>query len=65
MKLQKVRKPDDRAHRKMVHIHTDVHSKIQQLSIETGIPMHKLVETLLIDALTRVELIDSEDKEET
>ena len=53
----------DSKHRKMVHIHRDIHSEIQLLSIKTGIPIHKLVDMLLKDALTRVELTESEDKE--
>lgn len=45
--------------RKMVHIHNDTHSKIQILSLETGKPINELVELLLSDALSRVELVDS------
>ena len=58
MKLQKAKSND----RKMVHIHTDTHSKIQQLALYTGKPINELVDMLLVDALSRVELIESEDK---
>ena len=60
MKLQKTKKTSNR---KMVHIHTDTHLKIQQLAIYTGKPINELVEMLLVDALSRVELVESEDKE--
>ena len=63
MKLQKVKSDTKSNNRKMVHIQTDTHLKIQQLSIYTGKPINELVEMLLVDALSRVELVESEDKE--
>ena len=63
MKLQKI-KSNNTNNRKMVHIHTDTHLKIQQLALYTGKPINELVEMLLADALSRVELVESEDKEE-
>lgn len=62
MKLQQI-KPDTKSNRKMVHIHTETHLKIQQLAIYTGKPINELVEMLLVDALSRVELVESEVKE--
>ena len=59
MKLQKTKS----SNRKMVHIHTDTHLKIQQLALYTGKPINELVEMLLADALSRVELVESEDEE--
>lgn len=62
MKLQKAKKSDTKSNnRKMVHIHGDTHLKIQQLALYTGKPMNELVEMLLIDALSRVELTESEE----
>ena len=63
MKLQKAKSDTFSKNRKMVHIHTDTHLKIQQLALYTGKPINELVEMLLIDALSRVELVESEDKE--
>ena len=63
MKLQKIKSYTKSNNRKMVHIYTDTHSKIQQLSLYTGKPINELVEMLLEDALSRVELVESEDKE--
>lgn len=62
MKLQKIQKTKKSNNRKMVHIHTDTHLKIQQLAIYTGKPINELVEMLLVDALSRVELVESEDE---
>lgn len=59
MKLQKTKS----SNRKMVHIHTDTHLKIQQLALYTGKPINELVEMLLLDALSRVELVESEDED--
>ena len=58
MKLQKTKKSNNR---KMVHIHAGTHSKIQQLAVYTGKPINELVEMLLVDALSRVELVESEE----
>lgn len=62
MKLQKIKSDTKSNNRKMVHIHTDTHSKLQQLAHYTGKPINELVEILLVDALSRVELVESEDK---
>ena len=59
MKLQKIKS----SNRKMVHIHSDTHSKIQQLAIYTGKPINEIVDMLLVDALSRVELVESEDND--
>ena len=61
MKLQKANSNSN--NRKMVHIHADTHIKLQQLALYTGKPINELVEMLLVDALSRVELVESEDKE--
>ena len=58
MKLQKAKSNN----RKMVHIHADTHLKLQQLALYTGRPINELVEMLLTEALSRVELVESEDK---
>lgn len=63
MKLQKAKTDTKSKNRKMVHIYTDTHLKIQQLALYTGKPINELVEMLLTDALSRVELVESEDKE--
>lgn len=63
MKLQKIKSDTKSNNRKMVHIHADTHSKIQQLALYTGKPINELVEMLLLDALSRVELVESEDEE--
>ena len=62
MKLQKIQKTKKSNNRKMVHVHTDTHLKIQQLAICTGKPINELVDMLLVDALSRVELVESEDE---
>lgn len=62
MKLQKVKSDTNSNNRKMVHIHADTHLKIQQLALYTGKPINELVEMLLIEALSRVELLESEEK---
>lgn len=62
MKLQKAESNTKFNNRKTIHIYGDTHLKIQQLALYTGKPMNELVEMLLIDALSRVELIESEDK---
>lgn len=59
MKLQKANSNSN--NRKMVHIHADTHIKLQQLALYTGKPINELVEMLLVDALSRVELTESED----
>ena len=61
MKLQKAKSDTKSNNRKMVHIHTDTHLKIQQLALYTGKPINELVEMLLVDALSRVELVESEE----
>lgn len=63
MKLQKAKSDTNSNNRKMVHIHADTHLKIQQLALYTGKPINELVEMLLIDALSRVELVESEVSE--
>ena len=62
MKLQKAKLTKSN-NRKMVHIHADTHLKLQRLSLDTGKPINELVEMLLVDALSRVELVESEDKQ--
>lgn len=63
MKLQKAKIDTTKStNRKMVHIYTDTHLKIQQLSLYTGKPINELVEMLLTDALSRVELVESEEE---
>lgn len=64
MKLQKVKPDTDSNNRKMVHVHGDTHLKLQQLALYTGRPITELVEMLLTDALSRIELVESEDKNE-
>lgn len=61
MKLQKANSNSN--NRKMVHIHADTHIKLQQLALYTGKPINELVEMLLVDALSRVELMESEGEE--
>ena len=61
MKLQKAKSDTKSNNRKMIHIHGDTHLKIQQLALYTGKPMTELVEMLLTDALSQVELIEGEE----
>lgn len=62
MELQKANSNfSNRKNRKMVHIQADTHAKIQQLALYTGKPINELVEMLLVDALSRVELVESEE----
>ena len=44
--------------RKMVHIKNATHEKILQLSFETRIPITDIVDMLLTDALSRVQVIE-------